>query len=193
VNSLDELITLLKEDKVAILPTDTIYGLHARAKSASGVGKIYQLKSRTEQKPLIILISSLSDLSQFGVKLSSAEKQLLEKIWPNPVSVILKIADQKWEYLHKGTKTLAFRMPKNDLLLGTIKQVGPLVSTSANPEGQKSAETVEEAKQYFGERVDFYLDAGPLRSQASTVLRLNNGKLEILRPGLFDAADLNFD
>lgn len=176
-----KVIDILKNGGVAVLPTDTIYGLHALALNQQAVEKIYQIKHRGEHKPLIILISDLSDLEKFGVEISPSVRNFLKELWPNPISVILP-TNQK-THLHKGTHSLAFRMPKNEALLNLLKQTGPLVSTSANPEGQLPAQTIEEAKTYFADQVDFYQDGGRLESQPSTVIKFADGKPEILRPG----------
>ncbi len=179
-----QLIKILNNQGVAVLPTDTIYGLHALASDQMAVQRIYDLKGRDDHKPLIVVIANVHDLKQFGVDLNQKLVDLLTKIWPNPVSVILSVSD-KWDFLHRGSNTLAFRMPNNDFLLNLIGQTGPLVSTSANPQGEPSANTIEEARNYFGDKVDFYEDAGKLVSEPSTVIKIVNGQPEILRQGLF--------
>lgn len=178
-----QVIEILKNGGVAVLPTDTIYGLHALALNPEAVEKIYQIKHRGEHKPLIVLISDLSDLEKFGVEISPSVRNFLNELWPNPVSVILPTS--KFEYLHKGTNTLAFRMPNNEKLLNILKETGPLVSTSANPEGQAPAETISKAQEYFGGQVDFYLDGGELKSFPSTIIKIEGENMEILREGSF--------
>lgn len=79
----------LRKGEIAIIPTDTIYGIVGSALSPEVVEKIYQLKSRNFKKPLIILISSLKDLSLFKIRLTQKDKDFLGKIWPGKVSVIL--------------------------------------------------------------------------------------------------------
>lgn len=185
-----QLIDLLNSGGIAVLPTDTIYGIHASALNPEAVEKIYQVKDRSHSKPMIVLISSIDDLNKFGVNPTSEVRKILEKIWPNPISVILPISNPGLEYLHRGTNSLAFRIPNNQFLLNLLKETGPLASTSANPEGQKPAENIEEAREYFGDSVDFYLDAGELRSIPSTVLKLEDGKFKVLRQGAFDVAKL---
>ena len=168
-------------DKILVYPTDTIYGLHTSAFNKKGVEKIYQLKGRIENKPFIILISELEDLKKFGVILNQKTKDYLEKLWPGPVSVILEVPSEKFKYLHRGTKTLAFRIPKFPFLQKILKESGPLVSTSVNPAGQKPAKNIKEAQEYFGKKVDIYIDRGELNNPPSTVIKIENGKVEILR------------
>lgn len=180
-----EIINLLKKGEVGVLPTDTIYGLVGSALKKSAVEKIYQLKKRTPEKPFIILISSLEDLNLFNIQISDNIKKFLEKIWPNPVSVILPCPEEKFSYLHRGTNSLAFRIPKDSNLQKILKQTGPLIAPSANLEGEKPAENIEEAKKYFNDKVSFYLDKGELKSKPSTLITFKDDKIIILRQGVF--------
>ncbi len=165
------------------MPTDTIYGLVGSALSKKTVTRIYFLKKRDLKKPLIILIPSISSLSLFGIELSKEEKNLLEDVWPGKVSVILPCLSKKFEYLHKGTKTLAFRVPDREFLVYMLKKTGPLVAPSANTEGKPPARNTTEAKKYFGKEVDFYLSGKSLLNKPSTLVRIKNGKFFVLRQG----------
>jgi len=173
----------LKRGKIAVIPTDTIYGLATSALLPNGVEKIYQIKGRTPEKPLIILISQFSDLALFKIKTNKEVKKILKKVWPGKVSVILPCAEDKFYYLHRGTNSLAFRLPAKTNLMDLLKITGPLISTSANPEGKPYAKIVPEAKKYFGNSVDFYINEGLLESTPSTLIEIKNGKLKILRQG----------
>lgn len=181
-------IEIIKNNGVVVMPTDTIYGVVGSAINRNVLEKIYKLRNRKKDKPMIILISSIKDLDLFNIKLTKSQKELLEKYWPNPLSVILNCRDQKFEYLHRGTKTLAFRLPKPKWLQGFLKKVGPLVAPSANLSSQKPSETIEMAKKYFGEKVDFYLDGGEVKSSSSTLIKMDNGDTQILRQGDFKIA-----
>lgn len=181
-----QLIELLRKGKIALIPTDTIYGIVGLAFDEKAVEKIYLLRKRNLDKPFIILISSLYDLEKFGVELTDKQKEFLHKNWPNPLSVVLPVKDKKWKYLHRGTDSLAFRIPKDEPLLDLLNNVGPLVAPSANFEGEKPSEKVEEAKKYFGNEIDFYVDNGIIKSQPSTLIKLNkDGTFQILRQGSY--------
>ncbi|MCL5784954.1 MAG: L-threonylcarbamoyladenylate synthase [Patescibacteria group bacterium] len=180
-----KIIRFLKEGKIGVLPTDTLYGIVGSALNKEVVEKIYNIKGRTKNKPLIILISSLGDLNIFQIQLSDKIKAFLEDIWPNPISIILPCPSENFFYLHRGTKTLAFRIPNKPNLLQLLKKTGPLVAPSANPENRPPVQTLEETKQYFGEKVDFYLDGGKLLSQPSTLIKVDNGKITTLRQGVY--------
>ena len=169
---------------VGVIPTDTLYGLVGSALKKETVERIYELRKRDLKKPMIILISSIDDLKSFGVSLNVSQEKVLKKIWPGKVSVVLPCDERKLQYLHRGEKTLAFRFPADENILSLIELVGPLVAPSANLAGEKAAETYNQAKKYFDEKIDFYVDSGKLSSQPSTLLTLGNkGEISVLREG----------
>lgn len=178
-----EIEKLLLEGRIGVIPTDTIYGIVGSALNRETVEKIYQLRKRDVEKPMIVLISDISDLAKFDVKISKQTERILKNIWPNPVSVVLPCTSEKFTYLHRGKKTLAFRMPKNKWLQDLLKQVGPLVAPSANIEGEPVAETAAEAKKYFGNKV-FYVNHGKITAKPSTLIEIEEGKIKILRQGI---------
>lgn len=178
-------VDFLKDGKIGVIPTDTIYGIVGSALNPQTVEKIYKLRKRAMEKPFIILISDLNDLNHLNIELTKKQRDFLQKNWPNPVSVVLPVVSEKWKYLHRGTNSLAFRMPKLEWLLDLLKQSGPLVTPSANFEGEKPAENIDEARKYFGDLV-FYLDGGTIKSQPSTLIDLNpKGEWNIIRQGVY--------
>ena len=165
------------------MPTDTLYGLVASALSPEAVGRVYVLKNRSLQKPFIILISSFADLKTFEIVLEEETLKKLQKIWPGKVSFILPCSDEKFSYLHRGTKSLAFRIPDKSDLRELLKTAGPLIAPSANIEGNPPAQTIAEARNYFGGKIDFYIDGGELLGEPSTIIKFEAGGIKIVRPG----------
>src|SRR3989338_4643002 len=176
------LINTLKADKVAVMPTDTIYGIVCRALNESAVKRIYDIRKRAPEKPCIILIGDLAELEGFSIKLSQAQKSKLKEYWPGPVSVILDCLDDKFSYLHRGTRGLAFRIPREPSLRNMLIHTGPLVAPSANIEGAPPAQKITQAKNYFGTAVGIYVDGGEITGQPSKVIQLNrDGSMSIIR------------
>lgn len=180
---LQELGQQIKDGKIAVIPTDTIYGIVGSALNKLTVEKIYNLRRRTSSKPMIILVESEKQISDLGINLPVETHEMLFKLWPNPLSVIVDVNSQKLHYLHRGKKSLAFRMPNHEFLLKLLKITGPIVAPSANFEGEDSAKNVVQAKNYFKDSVSFYIDAGDLESKPSTVAKLDKNKLTVLREG----------
>ena len=179
-----EIVKILKNGGVGILATDTIYGLVGSAISEKTVSRIYKLRKRNPQKPFIILIGSFEDLKLFGIKIDKFSRKILDKIWPNSISVVLPCANRKFFYLHRGTNSLAFRFPGQKNLIKFLEQTGPLVVPSVNPEGMLPAENIRQAKKYFGEKVDFYVDKGTIKGLPSTLIEIKNKKISVLRQGM---------
>jgi L-threonylcarbamoyladenylate synthase len=173
---------LLKEGAIGVIPTDTIYGICGSAKIKKTVEKIYKLRKRNPQKPSIILISSLSDLKIFGIKLKKWQKEFLNSILPAKISFVLYCSSKKFEFLHRGKKTLAFRIPSSKEILKVLKISGPLIAPSANFEGKEPSTKISEAKKYFKDKV-FYWDKGKIKGAPSTLVDLTKKEIKILRKG----------
>lgn len=186
------LIKVLQNSGVVVMPTDTIYGLMGQALSEKVVNRIYNIRKRNLDKPCIVLIGDIDELEKFSIILSEEQKSKIKEFWPisaiadigqqKPVSIILDCPDEKFKYLHRGIKTLAFRLTKEKGLRDLLLKTGPLVAPSANPEGLPPAQNIEEAKKYFDNAVDLYIDGGIITSKASKLIQLQkDGSYVILR------------
>jgi L-threonylcarbamoyladenylate synthase len=178
----EKLIEVLGSGGIAVMPTDTLYGIVAKAQNKAVVQRIYKLRKRSPNKPCIILISSAKELTKFSVILSEEQRKAVRKYWSGPTSIILDCPDEKFAYLHRGTKTLAFRVPAPRALRILLKNAGPLIAPSANLEGLPPSQNINEAKKYFGDAVDLYVDGGELKGKASKVIKLHDdGSVDIIR------------
>lgn len=177
---MQEYTDLLLDGGIGIIATDTIYGIIGQALSPATIQRIYTVKRRTPTKPFIILISNLSDLDSFGITIDETTKKVADTYWPGPVSIIVDCPHDNFEYLHRGTKTLAFRMPADLALHNLITVTGPLAAPSANPEGLKPSATIDEAKAYFNNQVDFY-NEGTVHTKPSKIIKITNGTEEVIR------------
>lgn len=192
-SSTKEIIKTLKSGGVGVIPTDTIYGIVGSALNPKTVARIYRLRKRNLKKPMIILIGDINDLKKFGIKLINNKYSILNhRTWPPKTSIIFDFPSPKFKYLHRGTKSLAFRLPtaarhsilqrrQSKKLRDFLSQTGPLVAPSANLEGEVPSKTIKDAQKYFGDKVDFYLDAGRKISKLSRLLKIVDGKIIELR------------
>jgi len=180
---IDIVASAYKLGKVAVIPTDTVYGITCRALDKKAVLNLYKLRKRDLDKPFIILVSSLKDLDLFGIEVKNDQQKWLKDIWPEKVTVILNCNDKRFKYLYREKRSLAFRMPNEKWLLKLISLVGPIVAPSANLQGFDPAETVAEAYEYFDEKA-VYIDAGKLKSKPSTIVSLEDD-CKIIRQGSF--------
>jgi L-threonylcarbamoyladenylate synthase len=176
-------IQKIDKNSIFVCATDTLYGICTSAFNKENVERIYEMKGRDENKPFIILISDIAELNQFGVTITKNQQAFLEKIWPGKVSVVLPCSLKKFEYLHRGTESLAFRMPKKNSIRDILENTGPLVAPSANKQGAKPAETITEAREIFGEEVDTYISDGKLKGDPSTIITFQGDTLVCTRVG----------
>lgn len=182
---------LLLTGCIGVMPTDTLYGVVASARNRKAVARLYRLRRATTSKPFIILLSSSRALRAFSVSPTLLQKRFLQKIWPGKVSAIFSVPNKKLQYLHRGTQTLAFRVPANRRLRKLISKTGPLVAPSANTEGKPPARSIKEARAYFGEQVDFYAPTRARLNQIpSTIISLVSKRPRIVREGAVTSAFL---
>lgn len=174
--------------EIAVIPTDTMYGIVGSVLDKKVVERIYQIRKRDPKKPLIILIDSIKRLEDFGISARKGLAEVLERIWPDKITIMLPCLSAKFKYLHRGTKKLAFRIPDDKGLRSLLKDTGPLVAPSANLEGKTPARTIKEAQDYFGPNVDLYIDGGRMKVVPSTIVEIDKkGVVSLIREGAVKA------
>lgn len=189
----DRAIEILSSGGQVVMPTDTIYGIVASALLPLAVERVFEVRQRDLHKPVIILIADEADLERFSIVRSREMQAFLCSVWPGAVSVVLSAEDSRYEYLHRGTRTLAFRLPADSNLRAFLRQSGPLIAPSANIAGQPPATTIDEARQYFGSAVKLYIDSGKRECAPSTLVRWTPESVTLLRQGsvIVDSRHLN--
>jgi L-threonylcarbamoyladenylate synthase len=172
---------LQKPGAVGIIPTDTVYGIVARASDEAAVNRLYNIKNRSH-KPGTIIAADREQLEKLGLK--HRYLKAVEQFWPGAVSVVIPVSDPRLDYLYQGKLSLAVRIPELPELHSLLSQTGPLLTSSANLPDEPTAVTIEQARAYFGDQVDFYEDGGDLSArQASTLIRVVDDAVEVLRQG----------
>ncbi len=168
--NIEQLAKALNDDKVGVIPTDTVYGVVGRLFSEIAVRRIYEAKRHDPSRRVGTIL--IADISQIKDIVSPEMLQYASRYWPGPVSVVLPLPDSL-RYAHGGNNTLAFRIPDVPELIELLQHTGPLATSSANLSGQPPAMTIQQAKNYFGDRVDFYIDGGDLSDrQPSRIVEL---------------------
>lgn len=172
---------------VVVMPTDTLYGVVARAADEEAVKRVYRVRGRAPSKPCIILVAGAEQITDNSLW-TAAHQKLAAQYWPGPLSLVVPTAHTR-KYLHRGTFSLAYRVPDREDLRELLRKTGPLVAPSANPEGNPPATTIVEAQTYFGNYVDGYIDEGTLAGHApSTLVTIVDGMPKILREGASSVA-----
>lgn len=176
-------IDLIKAGEVVAFPTETVYGLGADAWNPAAIKKVFSVKGRPSDNPLIVHIADEEQLSEFALEIPQTAQVLIKEFWPGPLTFVLPKKDQVLDAVTAGLYTVAVRMPDHEIALNFIRQTGPLVAPSANKSGRPSPTKAEHVKADFGE--DFPVIEGKATKVGleSTVLDLTGEEPEILRPG----------
>lgn len=175
---MNDSMKVLKEGGIAVVRTDTVYGLLGRADLQKTVERIFTVKGRDRSKTLIVLLveSSQAFDGQELVQTHSAAAQ-------TPTTVVV-FSPHAPAWLQHRDGTVAYRVPQNRELQALLRYTGPLVAPSANPQGKSPARTIAEAKTYFGDQVDVYWDGGtvPASVAPSSLVQVSaTGKIHKLR------------
>lgn len=178
-----DIVFRLKQGSIGVVPTDTVYGIVASARIPEAVERVYALRNRDTDKPCIVLLPDAGALEEYGIVPTVYESEFLDKRWPGPVSVLFPCDSECFFFLHRGTKMLAFRVPDHAWLRDVLRETGPLIAPSANPQGEPVARILDEARSYFGSRVDLYADGGKLAGESSTLVRFEGNQMQVLREG----------
>lgn len=161
---IDLIVEYLKSGKVMAYPTDTVYGLGCDARNALAIKKINKIKGEKTKKPLLVLISDFKMLKKYCF-VNSRQLKYLKKVWPGPVTAILKCRSNLPAELTGGLDSLAVRLPKAEFLVKIISKCGfPLVSTSLNKKGAKPLLRVENLPKHFKYLPDLAVDAGECKN-----------------------------
>lgn len=175
-----QLVASLQRGAVGVVPSDTLYGLMCRADDPTAIERLYQIKSR-ELKPGTLVAATVEQLVDLGIPRRYLKP--VEHFWPGPVSVVVPTTPAL-RYLDHGLMSLPVRIPADKKLLALLEKTGPLQTTSANLPDEPPAANYAEALAYFGEMVDFYVDAGDLSGRPpSTIIRVVDDAVEVLREG----------
>lgn len=177
--------SILKNSGVVAFPTETVYGLGASLFDPIAIEKIYTIKGRPWDNPLIVHIGKVSQLYQLAAMVPREALKCIEKFWPGPLTLVLKKSSLVQDRVTAGLPSVAVRMPSHPLALQLLKAFGkPIAAPSANRSGRPSPTTYQEVVSELGDRVDLILDGGKSDfGLESTVIDLSSFPPRLLRPG----------
>ena len=187
---MDRIRQELENGGAVVLPTETVYGLFAKALDEKAVDHVYQLKRRPRDKALNLNIASLEDILHFSKNQPAYLQKLVETFLPGPLTIILEANDQVPYWVNSGLATVGFRIPSHPITLDLIRETGPLIGPSANISGQASGVTFEQILKDFDQEVLGLEDDAFLTGQDSTILDLSGDKVKILRQGAIKREDI---
>lgn len=178
---------------IAIVPTDTVYGIVGRADEENVIKKIFSLKKRSLQKVFPVFVGTIGQARKLAY-ISDKKAQFLEKFWPGRLTAVFHHKEKLPQILTAGQETLGIRIPGNEFLLGLLEQLDfPLVQTSANITEGYPATDISEISGYFRESeegIDLVVDAGRVEGKQSTLVSYIGNEPVILRTGAVSKEEL---
>ncbi len=176
---------------VAVVPTDTVYGLAARPGETDAVRAVFRAKDRPEGMHLPVLAASRAQVLDLGVAFSPAAEVLARWWWPGPLTLAFGFADdaRRPTWLD-GRDEVAVRIPDHAFLRGLLERTGVLVVTSANPHGAPTPRTAEDVAASLGPAVDLLVDGGRLRDVPSTLVNVCGREPLVEREGAISRAEV---
>ena len=191
---IEEAAQEIKNGNLVLFPTETVYGIGANALDEVAVKKIFKAKGRASDNPLIVHICNIEMLEKIVKEITDIEKRLIEKFWPGPLTIIF---DRKSEEIipnvvTAGLNTVGIRMPSNKIAKKLIEKAEvPIAAPSANVSGKPSGTNVEDIIEELQDKVEYILDGGSTDiGLESTVIRVENNQINILRPGKITKEEL---
>lgn len=176
--------------ELAVIPTDTVYGVAADAFTPAAVQRLLDAKGRGRQSPPPVLIPNTDTLAALAAEVVPPVRELADAFWPGALTVIVRANPLlSWDLGETGG-TVALRIPNHPLALELLQETGPLAVSSANRTGEPAARTAAEAEAMLGDAVSVYLEAGEAGTDGlastivdATALTEEGGTLRILRQG----------
>jgi L-threonylcarbamoyladenylate synthase len=181
----------VKNGRLVVLPTDTVYGIGADAFDSSAVAALLSAKGRGRGMPVPVLVGSWHTIEGLAMIVTQQMRDLIRAFWPGALSLVVRQAPSlQWD-LGDARGTVMLRMPLHPVAIELLREVGPMAVSSANVSGSPPAVDAGDARRQLGERVEIYLDAGPSAQQAaSTILDLTGSEPRILRSGPVSAESI---
>ena len=184
----------ISQGKIAIFPTETVYGIGTSAFDERACKKIYEMKKRPNDKPLIVLVLDKEMLFDIVQKTNDIENKLIEKFWPGPLTIIFEKKDNGKlpNVVTSGKNSVGVRMTDGKIAQLLLKKSGvPIVAPSANLSGMPSGTRMSNIIEAFGEKVDYILDCGDIEdTTTSTIVKVEGDIIYVLRQGKISKQDL---
>lgn len=182
----------LKKGGIVAFPTDTFYGLGADAANDEAVKRIYAIKERDYDKPILILMDNKSKVSKYVKDIPQIAKKLIDKFWPGPLTIIFHASSAVSQYLLGRGNKVGIRIPGNSLTLLFLKAADrPVTATSANISGEPSPADPVEIKENLCKKIDIILDAGKTTGiKESTVIDITENPPICIREGMITIKEI---
>lgn len=182
--NIEKICEVINNGGIVITPTDTIYGIMGDAMNEDVIKKVFEIKKRPFSKPLLLLMNSFEMVEQYTEEISEKERILIDRYWPGLVTFILKKNDKVSGLITSNNNTVGIRIPDNKDLLEIISRLNrPVISTSANITGTEVITSTKLLEKDLIDNIDYIEDGGEVDEVSSTIIKVNDDELVILRDG----------
>jgi tRNA threonylcarbamoyl adenosine modification protein (Sua5/YciO/YrdC/YwlC family) len=181
-------VAALERGGLAVIPTDTVYGVVAAADRVDAVERIFALKERATSKSLQLLVEQEDAIEIYGHP-SREARRLASRYWPGPLTIVVRASERAPNSVLSGL-TIGLRMPDHAIALEIIRSTGPLAASSANRSGEPTPGSLVEIRSTFGSAIDVYVDGGTIVGRASTVVDVTRPDPVVLREGAIAADEI---
>jgi L-threonylcarbamoyladenylate synthase len=187
-----EAYRIVQNGGVIMFPTQHLYGLGAAALNIKAVDRVFEIKQRPPNKPLLVLIHEQKDLTKLVEKIPSTAIRIMECFWPGALTIVFEAKKVLPKNLTAGMGRIGVRMPQHPVALALAKVLkSPITATSANITGNSGCSRVSDVDPLIADKLDLILDAGPLKGGiGSTVVDVTHDFPKILREGAIPAKDI---
>ena len=181
---IERLVEVINNGNIAVVPTDTVYGIIGDATNIDVIHKVYEVKKRDYSKPLILMVSSIDMLEKYVLEINDIEKKLIDRYWPGKLTILFKKNNNIDDLITSGSNLVGIRYPDNKELNELMDKLNkPLISTSCNISSKEVITSIDMLEEDISKHVSYVYDGGVLSDTSSTIVRVNDGKIEILRDG----------
>lgn len=180
---IEKLVNVINDGKIAVIPTDTVYGIIGDATNVDVVHKVYEVKKRDYSKPLILMVSSIEMLERYVDNINELEKKLINKYWPGKLTILFRKNNNVSDLITSGSDLVGIRYPDNKDIIELIERLDkPLISTSCNISSKYVVTSIDKIEDEISKYVSYVYDGGVLSDTSSTIVKVND-KIEIIREG----------
>ena len=183
--NISKICEVLENGGLVVTPTDTVYGIMGDALNLEAVKKVYEAKHRAYNKPLILLMDSYEMIKEYTLDISEEEDRIMREFFPGLLTIILKKNDKIDDLISGGMDTVGIRIPGNEDLIRIIKKLGrPIFSTSANISDEEVITSIDKLDRRLLKYIDYVEDGGEIVAASSTIVKVDNKEMKILRSGI---------
>ena len=184
---------IIRDGGIVIFPTETVYGIGTNGLDEKAIKKIYEVKQRSFNKPISLLVNNIEMVNKIAKNISKLEYEIMETFFPGPLTIILEKRSIIPNILTANTNTVGIRMPSSEIAKKLIEYAGvPIATPSANISGRPSGTNIRDIQKDFEGKVDYFIDNGESKiGIPSTIVKVINEKIHILREGSISKEQIN--